>query len=79
MLYAVFLLFIFGWGNMHPSARAPCVGLRIGLPMGQFTRWTICRSDLPTKTLPRRPHPFLSEIDGWTRFRVEIGESPRRP
>ena len=26
-----------------------------------------------------RPHPFLSEIDGGTRFRVEIGESHLRP
>ena len=30
--------------------RAPCVGLQHGLPMGLFTRWTICRLTYPLNT-----------------------------
>jgi len=32
---------------MHRDARAPCVGLQYGLPLGSFARWTICRLTYP--------------------------------
>ena len=37
---------------MHRDARAPCVGLQYGLPMGTTARWTICRLTYPLKPFP---------------------------
>jgi len=37
---------------MHRDARAPCVGLQYGLPLGSSARWTICRLTYPLKPSP---------------------------
>jgi len=37
---------------MHRDARAPCVGLQHGLPLGSSARWTICRLTYPLKPFP---------------------------
>ena len=37
---------------MHRDTRVPCVGLQYGLPLGSFTRWTICRLTYPLKPFP---------------------------
>jgi len=37
---------------MHRDARAPCVGLQYGLPLGSSARWTYnLPSDLPANLL----------------------------
>jgi len=60
----------FWWGKegkciMHCDARASCVGLQYGLPLGSSARWTICRLTYPTKTFPcrlARLHP-VKKVD----------------
>ena len=55
---------------------APCVGLRHGLLVGLFTCRTSCHANLPTKP-PFASEPGyipLNEVDGWTCFKVEIGQ-----
>jgi len=37
---------------MHCNARASCVGLQYGLPLGFCTRWTVCRLTYPLKPFP---------------------------
>jgi len=53
----IYLLFIYLWGKegkciMHRDARAPCVGLQYGSPLGTTARWTICRLTYPLKPFP---------------------------
>ena len=47
---------------MHRDARAPCVGLQHGLPLGSRARWTICRLTYPLK-------PFLPVVSATSRLR----------
>ena len=50
-------IYLFWWGKegkciMHRDARAPCMGLQYGLPLGTTARWTICRLTHPLKPFP---------------------------
>jgi len=49
----------------------------VNLPVGQSANLT--HPPKPSHAGEACPHPFLSEIDGWTCFQVEIGESPLCP
>jgi len=53
----LFYFILFWWGKggkciMHCDARAPCVGLQYGSPLGTTARWTICRLTYPLKPSP---------------------------
>jgi len=66
---------------MHRDARAPCVGLQYGLPLGSFARWTICRLAYPLKPFPAGCLGYipLSEVHGWVWVCVKIDESSVSP
>jgi len=57
---------------MHRDARAPCVGLQYGLPLGSSARWTICRLTYPLKPFPAG---WLGYIPFKTNLRSGYGHS----
>ena len=54
----------------------PCEELQLSLPVGLLAHWTLCLANIPLKTpLAGEPsHIPLREVDGWTCFKVKIGQ-----
>jgi len=77
LFYFILFYFFVGEGREMHDARAPCVGLQYGLPLGSFARWTICRLTYPLKPFPAGCLGYipLIEIHGWVWVCVEVDES----